>query len=54
MERSQNIRQASIRQVVSTNLTLDGNEIIADEAGGSVLGSASFPYPSLNIQSIEG
>lgn len=40
MERSQNIRQASARQVVGTNLALDGKVINPDDAGGIVLGNA--------------
>lgn len=55
MERSQNIRQASLRQVVGLNLTLDGEVIEPNLEGGTVLSSSNpFPYPTLNIQSIEG
>ena len=42
MERSQNIRQASTRQIVSRNLTLRGEEIVADTMGGTILGSVAL------------
>lgn len=41
MERSQNIRQASVRQIVGTNLALDGKLINPNEEGGVVLGNAT-------------
>lgn len=41
MEKSQRIKQASVRQVVSVNLRADGKSLVANEAGGFVQGSSS-------------
>ena len=56
MERSQNIRQASVRQVVGVNRTLNDELIMPNEQGGDVVLSSNgfFPYSGFNIQSIEG
>lgn len=37
MERSQRIRQASVRQITGTNLTLSGLTIEANDQGGDIV-----------------